>query len=116
MRLHPTVLLLIVATHQIQCKPADSPIPNYLDTATNRDHGLEPRTGGSLGLNTEAKKELWSGDDYHDDEYYGFVDMIVNNNNNNNIRGPDELSAKQLKELAQIMDCIEREGANSKTC
>ena len=65
-------------------------------------------------MNTEAKKELWSGDDYHDDEYYTFVDMI--GNNNNNIGGPDELSAKQLKELSQIMDCIEREGANSKTC
>ena len=47
-------------------------------------------------MNTEAKKELWSGDDYHDDEYYGFIDMIVNNNNNNNIKLAAEGSAPQL--------------------
>ena len=106
MRLHLTVLLLTVATHQIHCRPSDSSIPNYLDTTTTRDYGLEPRTGGSLGLNTEVKKELWSGDDYHDDEYYGFMDGWIGG-------GPDERSAKELKELAQLLeDCLERKGTN----
>ena len=88
MRLHLTVLLLTVATHQIHCKPVDSSIPDYLDTTTNRDYGLKPRTGGSLGLNKEAKKDLWSGEDY-------------------------ELSAKELKKLARLLeDCLERKGTN----
>ena len=94
MRLHLTVLLLTVATHQIHCKPVDSSITNYLDTTTNRDYGLEPRTGGSLRLNTEAKNNFWSGEDYG----WGVS---------------DELSAKELKELAQLLeDCLERKGTN----
>ena len=45
---------------------------------------MESRIRGSLGLNTEAKKDLWSGEDY-------------------------ELSAKELKKLARLLeDCLER--------
>ena len=47
-----------------------------------------------MGLNTEAKDDFWSGEDYG----WGVS---------------DELSAKELKELAQLLeDCLERKGTN----